>query len=99
MSYDPRLFAIAERFPTLRRALPKFTKLRADYQFLDLEGLDESSMTASSGEFHAIAFVCNLHNNRAAWKCGTFDFFKAWETWDAEHRAAFLAWAQEGWIP
>jgi hypothetical protein len=33
------------------------------------------------------------------WRCGPFDVVDASSTWDAEHRAAFVAWAKEPWWP
>lgn len=33
------------------------------------------------------------------WRVGPFDVVGALSTWDAEHRAAFIAWASAPWWP
>lgn len=33
------------------------------------------------------------------WRCGLFDVVDALSTWDAQHRAAFVAWALKPWWP
>jgi hypothetical protein len=48
-----------------------------------------------SGALNAARFVLSVWNSRAKWRCGRFDVVDALSCWDAEHRAAFLAWAQE----
>ena len=53
----------------------------------------------SDGAIHAARFLLALWNNQQSWKCGKFDVIEAMAVWDAEHRAAFLAWAEEPWWP
>lgn len=53
----------------------------------------------SSGAFHAARFVLHVWNSTARWSCGPFDLFKALQTWDEHHRAAFAEWALRPWQP
>jgi hypothetical protein len=49
--------------------------------------------------------VKNVESNMAhfhietPWHCGPFDAVDALGTWDARHRASFVAWASEPWWP
>jgi hypothetical protein len=99
MTDAQRLLGVARNFPTLRKVLTDDGLFLNEDGSIDLNKLAIWGRHASSGEKHAVAFVCNLYNSRGAWDCGTFRFFDAWGTWDAEHRAAFRAWAAEGWMP
>jgi hypothetical protein len=82
----PEMVVLLQSFPTLRHVLNEW----------DAPRLDDwaSSPAPSSGGRHAARFCLGVYNNRVQWRCGAFDFFAAYDTWDAEHRAAFLAWAQ-----
>jgi hypothetical protein len=94
------LLNLALRFPTLRRIIENdYEHFVSSTRGLDLEKLAEWTQLSSSGERHAAAFICNLYNDRAAWKCAKFDFFGAWATWDDEHREVFMTWAKNGWMP
>lgn len=89
---DPRdrIERLALSFPTLRWA-------RGVAPF-DPNELDAWACgPASSGGFHAAAFILGVWNHYADWGCGKFDLFRAFDTWDREHREAFVAWAQDPW--
>ena len=68
----------------------------------DAEAFDRWAATSpepGSGALHAARFVLAVWNDRAPWKAGSFQAISALGTWDGEHRAAFLAWAQAPWFP
>lgn len=87
----PRLLALAESFPTLRGVL----------EIWDPERLDRWACgpEPGSGALLAAQFVLGVWNHRAEWQCGPFDFFRAYNCWDDDHLAAFLAWAKDPWYP
>ena len=86
-----RLLALSASFPTLRGVLDRW----------DPEALDRWACgpVPGSGAFHAAAFCLSVYNADAPWQCGPFDLQRALGTWDAAHRAAFLAWVRAPWWP
>lgn len=56
-----------------------------------------ATLTAGDGGLHAARFLLSLWNSLAFWQCGRFCVVEAMAIWDEQHRAAFLAWAQEPW--
>lgn len=82
---------LAWSFPTLRSA-------RGVVPF-DPEELDRWACgpVPSSGGLYAAQFVLAVWNNYAEWQCGKIDIIRALNTWDAAHREAFLAWAEDPW--
>jgi len=61
----------------------------------DALALDRWALTASHGEKLAVQFVLAVWNQWDEWQCGRFDVFEAYGVWDAEHWAAFKAWATD----
>ena len=56
---------------------------------------------AESGLSHServtAQFLLAIWNPNAEWRSGRFDLMEALRIWDFEHRAAFLAWANDPW--
>ena len=73
----------------------------AELHSWDAERLDRwaCGLVPGSGAFHAAAFCSSVYNADAPWQCGPFDLQRALGTWDAAHRAAFLAWVRAPWWP
>ena len=44
-------------------------------------------------------FVLSVWNSYHEWRSGRFDLQEALGCWDAQHRAAFVAWAAKLWWP
>ena len=65
----------------------------------DANELDEQFDGASHGEKCTIQFLLNLWNGSDDWKCGKFDLFDAFATWNETQRTAFLSWAIDPWWP
>jgi hypothetical protein len=83
---------IAERFRALRDA--------PGVRPFDPERLDAWAVGAASETSADCArFVLHVWNLNAEWSCGSFDAVRALGRWDAEHRAAFLAWAADPYFP
>jgi hypothetical protein len=84
---------IAERFRALR-GVPGVRPF-------DPERLDAWAAGVARSETSAdcARFVLHVWNLNAEWKCGSFDAVRALARWDAEHRAAFLAWAGDPYFP
>ena len=61
----------------------------------DANALDKWALTASHGEKLAAQFVLVVWNQWEKWQCGRFDVIEAYGVWDAEHWAAFRAWAEK----
>jgi len=80
-TFDERLAALAEQFPTLHGA-NGLKPFRADML------LEYANKNGGSGMRHAAAFIANIYNHKNGFNLGA-----AVSTWDAEHRAAFAAWA------
>lgn len=80
-----KIIDLAQTFPSLR-----------DHQAVldwDVNALMEWAKVASHGEALAVRFILRVWNQFEEWDCGGFDVFEALGTWDAEHWAAFRAWA------
>lgn len=108
-SYDERMSALAESFPTLvsdwdneRRCMTPLAGVRPwDPVLLD------SHRGGGHGQRCAIQFVLSVWNpstsraklRRDGWKHGSFDLQEALQVWDKQHRGAFLAWASNPWWP
>lgn len=88
---EDRMLLLAASFPTLRGVLERW-----DPQALDAFTCGPAP---GSGAFHAARFVLSVFNAKAEWQCGRFDLHRALWSWDAEHRAAFMAWARAPWWP
>jgi hypothetical protein len=86
---EQRIAQLAETFPTLRGA-PGL------YPWKPRE-LEDACGRLSSGGVHAARFVLACWNSYHPWRCGPFLVLEAFGTWDDEHRAAFVAWAQDPW--
>jgi hypothetical protein len=88
-----RMTEIAERFHALRGA--------PGVRPFDPERLDAWAVTAATSEAMAdcARFVLGVWNQSAPWRCGRFDAMRALGRWDAEHRAAFVAWARDPYFP
>lgn len=87
------IISLALTFPTLRDA-PGVNPWDPDR----LAAWAKSA--ASSGGRHAAAFVLGIYARALPSALGVpFDFHRAVETWDAEHLAAFQAWAADPWWP
>jgi hypothetical protein len=67
----------------------------------DAEALDAWAAAGGigNGSQHAARFVLSVWNYRAERAAGPFNAVHALGVWDADHRAAFLAWAQDPWWP
>jgi hypothetical protein len=91
MNYEIKIAELAETFPTLRDA-----RIRPwDADAFDAWACDQ----LGSGLQHAARFVLAVWAVDATWRMGRFDAMNALGTWDAEHRSAFLAWANSPWFP
>jgi hypothetical protein len=86
-SAEDTIRQLARTFPSLRGLVE---------QAWNPESLDEwAAGGASHGERLAVRFVLTVWNQHQQWKCGKFDVFDAWQTWDEEHWNAFRAWARQ----
>ena len=87
-----RMAKLATTFPSLRGA-------RGASPW-DAKSLEEWACgpAPGSGALHSARFLLSLWN-QAEWRCGRFDVFDAMASWDREHRAAFIAWAEKPWWP
>lgn len=85
ISTTERIQIIAMRFHCLER-LPFVRKW-------DAIALDQWALVASHGERCAAQFVLSVWNCFDTPRCGKFDVIEAFNVWDTDHRAAFLAWA------
>lgn len=83
--FAERLADLAETFPTLKNA----DGLRP----FDADRLRRWGATQGSGAGHAVAFVAHVYNY-----ANPFELARAMGVWDAEHRAAFAAWAADPFI-
>lgn len=83
---------LAETFPSLNREFAGDVPGVAPWDpvLLDAWAFDGGH---GSGSVHAVRFLLGLWNGHVAWQCPSFDVFGAFACWDAEHRAAFLSWA------
>jgi hypothetical protein len=79
-------------FPTVKAAFGSTL-----FQPIDLDSWATSQ--PSDGALHAAKFLLALWNNQQVWDCGKFDVTDAMSIWDAEHRAAFVVWAEQPWWP
>lgn len=61
--------------------------------------LDAQYQGASHGEKCTIQFLVNLWDPNFQWRCGTFDFFEAWNVWDKSHKKVFLEWVKSPFWP
>ena len=48
---------------------------------------------------HAVQFILSLWDMHKRWVVGPFNVVEAFSSWDEEHKAVFLEWAQEPWFP
>ncbi len=85
------MLELTASFPTLRGVLDEWDPVRLDEWACGPE--------PGSGAFRAAQFVLSVFNSEADWQCGRFDLQRALGTWDAAHRAAFMAWLQSPWWP
>jgi len=86
---DERMAALAESFPCLA-CVPGVRPW-------DPAALDAAASNLSSGGAHAARFVLEVHNCYQRWRAGPFRLVDALGAWDAEHRAAWKAWAADPW--
>jgi hypothetical protein len=83
---------LALLFPTVRDAFGS--------HYFKPKDLDRwASSSAREGGLHAAKFLLSQWNSLVLWECGRFCVVDAMAIWNAEHRAAFLAWAHEPWWP
>jgi hypothetical protein len=92
-SIDERMTALALTFHTLHEA--------AGILPWNPEKLEKWACgpAPGSGAGNAARFILSLWNENTDWKCGRFDFFRAFRSWDAKQKQAFLDWAQDPWWP
>lgn len=88
-----RMQQLVSSFLTLREAPGA---VPWDPERLDTWATDEAE--PESGGQHAARFVLSVWSGRK-WRCGTFELAKAWAIWDADHRAACMAWLNSPWWP
>lgn len=90
---------IIYRFPMLRRDAPGLTPWKPE----KWARWWRTSGAQTSGSYHAVAFVLSVWSgeNSDFWRRRgySFDVVRAFNSWDPNHRAAFLAWAQNPWWP
>jgi hypothetical protein len=100
MNNYERMAALAITFPTLVGA--------PGTQPFDAETLDawaagkvtgRGIKMPGSGAKAAAQFILSVWNHQAERAAGPFSAVHALGLWDAEHRAAFLAWASNPWWP
>lgn len=95
-----RMVELVRLFPTLQDAT---CELQPGY-FCATEFKKWARQHAySHGQQFAVAFVLAVYwgKNRHSPGPGIakFDVVDAFSTWDASHRAAFLCWAHDPWLP
>lgn len=56
---------------------------------------DKPRKTPAKDTWHGV----HRWNLDSHWRIGPFDVVDAMGTWDAAHRNAFVAWAQDPWFP
>lgn len=93
LSGPKRMTEIAERFRMLLGApgVRPFEPERLD-AWAAAAGMSEASKDCAR-------FVLHVWNVHAEWTSGPFDAVRALGRWDAGHRSAFLAWAQDPYFP
>lgn len=95
ISHREALQELARTFPSLRD-LQMFQP--GDY--FDGEVMDAfRAGQLCHGAQCAFRFIGSVWNPTAKRKCGRFDLHDAMGVWDDEHRAAFIAWANDPWWP
>jgi hypothetical protein len=94
-----RVVRLALTFPTVADACERNELVIAaqGWSAPEVERFACRSAAATSGSRHACAFLLGVWSNAYTYACGRFDVHKALATWDDEHRAAFLSWAQAPW--
>lgn len=89
---------IVYTFPSLRRDCPGLTPWDA----VKWARWWRTSGARTSGSHHAVCFVLSVWSGgNKEWKRKGLDFdcARAFGSWDQEHRAAFLKWAERPWWP
>lgn len=87
-----RIVELALSFPTLASNFPWLTAEK-----WEADKFDKMIGPQCDGAIHAARFVLSVWNPHPKRKCGKFDLHNALSCWDRQHRAAFLAWAQDPW--
>ena len=91
------------RFATMARAFPSLIDwVPSQREDWDAESFAAANAGRSGGEKDAALFVLSVWNSTTDWAdyglqragSGRFDLHAALSNWDAEHHAAFLAWAR-----
>ena len=111
----PKMTALARTFPTLDRAggVEPFNAVRLDAWAYGPEPSHGAQHAARFLLAVYVGRAFNrvvdhrpqddratfLFTIDAAWNCAPFDVVNAMGTWDAAHRAAFVAWASDPWWP
>jgi hypothetical protein len=103
MTLREQMVLLARSFPTLQEC-PSLEDGKGDRALapgIYPEGLDKWACGPAPGHGARCAaqFILAVFNTSRKWKCGRFDLMEAMGCWDAEHRAAFVAWAKEPWWP
>lgn len=88
MTSAERITALARSFPTLAHQAEGLDPWHADRFERWACG-----PVPSSGARFAAQFILSVWRPHAEWRCGPFLIVPAMGTWDADHRAAFAAWA------
>lgn len=94
------LLELKQNMAALARSFPCIAKYPAA-KLWDSNALDKWAFDTpiSHGELVTVRFLLAIWDPDFFWRCGRFDFMDAFGVWDEQHRAAFLAWANDPWWP
>jgi hypothetical protein len=90
---EAKMAAFARTFPSTAKS--------DGVRLWDAHTLDHwaAETPVSHGELLTAQFLLSVRDSATAWRCGRFELMDALRVWDDQHRAAFLAWADDPWWP
>jgi hypothetical protein len=93
LDIDQKMTTFAKSFPSMAKA--------SGVALWDAHTLDgwAAETPLSHGELVTARFLLAVWDPAREWRCGRFDLMEALRVWDEQHRAAFLAWAEDPWWP
>lgn len=93
LGLEAKMTAFARTFPSMMDA--------PGVPLWDADTLDRwaAETPLSHGERVTARFLLAVWDPGPSWLCGRFDVMEALRIWDDEHRAAFVAWAEDPWWP
>ena len=92
----------ADKTAILALSFPELAK-RAAHAILPFDALLLNKWARSGAPGHggacAARFVLSVWDPGTKLSCGRFNMHEALQTWDDEHRKAFITWIQNPWWP